>query len=481
MKPIKASCIDQIIERVKAKVVPIEISTMKFEDYAEQYYFSSTFDKSIETYEMSGIDEKCDLELELKFACMNYPLLWHFLFIHFTSNLYKNYTFRSYYASEEESHKVLLENEDFYAESLPKNDRVRFLEDLSVIHMTFSKNENYLLEVHIVEDRVKHYIPWNDFILPELGRAAYERRLLMNDTIKPIEQPTAAIVNIWDKSNKAYIRYVAKAIYTSRHWTQEMQEIETKCNEHVLDNYVYNSHSMAPMINGTACVGKSTLVNKVLSHVRSNIDPSASIIKAGSLGGFNGKDSNQLLALQYQGVIFTAALTHFTSICDRCPINNLIWRIILQLMKTNGDVVDDLMHILDNLSPEAIRLWKTLPIVCIIDSNVNENRKRMLTRAESMGDAFRSLIEKYVPVQNMVYAVFATLLDQPLFNRANPDYISKTEDYIVKLMVKKIEKNCDMHQFVLPEIVPKKQKMPVVSDPDTIEKFQTAVKLHIFK
>lgn len=215
------------------------------------------------------------------------------------------------------------------------------------------------------------------------------------------------------------------------------------------DDFINKTASIAVGINGTACAGKTSILNKTLTKIQQNIDPNTGIIKAGKYGGYKGKDHEQILALTYQATVFAAMQEQYTSIADRDMFNNLIWRMILYHMDTFSctpkNIVD---NFISKISRNLIHIMSKQPIIVFIDLNVPENRYRMFRR-ETGGDRKRCYIEYYTPAQNSIYGLFAYLCKWPIFNRT---FDEKKQDNIISLIYDKIEHNVVQHNNKLPPV-----------------------------
>jgi hypothetical protein len=158
--------------------------------------------------------------------------------------------------------------------------------------------------------------------------------------------------------NRELIRKYA-TIFGRGYTSQDSRALETNLNDMEpadIHRFLYDTKFTAVKINGTACAGKTTILNNTLAEIKETIDSNAEILKIGSMGGFAGKDYNQVLAMQYQYVAIGMADQFYTSVCDRCPFNNMIWRIILAMMDTTQDLVTVFMKELSDISPLMLEL-----------------------------------------------------------------------------------------------------------------------------
>lgn len=166
------------------------------------------------------------------------------------------------------------------------------------------------------------------------------------------------------------------------------------------------------LLTGTACVGKTTIINKKMQeHNLINL-------KSVRRGNYKPKDHTIELASLWQlGAIMDAA-TNIRAIYDRSFIDNLLWRIIMGAMAIYDDCeqaafIADAMNV---FPPESIGIpfFKQFPILVFLSSDVAQTRQKMILRNEG-GDLQRARVIKYVELQNAVYGVFAKKYEIPIF------------------------------------------------------------------
>lgn len=179
-----------------------------------------------------------------------------------------------------------------------------------------------------------------------------------------------------------------------------------------LDNKMKQS-IMAPFINGTACVGKTTFIR--------NVDRFPLKPKIYGAGAFRGKDLSIIKANAYTCSYYNLAINNSNKdvIIDRCPLNNLIWRIIMALLDEKIRNEFTLAKALNSIPRKFYESMRNFPIIYVINSNVDEVYKKMRLRA-SGGDLFRADIEGYVECQNIVYSAFADICGFPLYDVGKP-------------------------------------------------------------
>ena len=277
-------------------------------------------------------------------------------------------------------------------------------------------------------------------------RHSFSNKNLVNDLKLPSmlhEKSTKLIQKVSIKNQKLNLYSIGNAIYRNDIRILNDQLFGEK-NDSRIKTFLTNTHSVAVSINGTACSYKTTFINNCISEIKNQIDPNAQILKIGKMGKFKGKDSNQVLAMNYQYMISSLVHVYYTSLFDRCKFNNLIWRIILACMDTTKDPVLVALDKFLDFTPYIINQMKKEPIIIFIDLNKIENRKRMHIRSTG-SDKIRSTIENYVSAQNIVYGVLAYMCDWPIFE-ADLDLHPE----ITKIIIKKVKTNVSAYGEKLP-------------------------------
>lgn len=353
----------------------------------------------------------------------------------------------------------------------------KYFDELIAIHSTFRFNNSIMYRYNDVD------YPWNDFILAEIQRvlkikpqkgfnpfgiAAYQQ---LNE---PPESKNTSLFDIYDKN-------------VIRNWAEKFSSIKSTVSpinykQNDVKKFINHTHNHAISITGTACVGKTSILNDALAIVQS-FDPNAKIYKSGRLGGFSDKDFEQIRALSYQYTMISVKETYFTSILDRSPLDNIFWRFILPLMNTQKSMVDEFIEILPLMTHFDMKCLEREPIIYIIDSDVEKVRDRMRKRLTGT-DAVRAMIENYVPAQNMVYGVFAKLTNSIIIDLACDSRISNTpisqdiHQYILTLIKQKISKTVEIRN--LPQYDPIPEFKSILTKPINID-YGTAINLNIFK
>ena len=405
-------------------------------------------------------------KLEHKFLALKYPLCWAYVYLTVSFGFFST-KFESRKHSTDNLLKIF-QKQSFMAKFIPQ---------LVTIHSTFADGNNY----YIIDEAI--YYPWNDIILSKLAlkklqddklRDMCKVNNLQKYKSQKITYPIKCLLNIVDmlkmKSN-------SKLLLEAQYCNPKIEALLTKDLIHN-ENFM-NAHIMSPCINGTACVGKTTLINSIMKNIVL-IDPKATILKSNKFGGFSGKDCNQVLAMQNQMTLYDAGLVYYSSIMDRDPSNNMIWRIILQLTESTENIVERFHNILlEQITPSTIYALSRIPVVIIIDTNCIENRKRMHQRSASMGDNYRCFIETYTPVQNMVFGTMALMCGWILIDRAHPSF-QLHYDQVSNLIVSKVQKNIFQSVRKIPPVT-SPFSMPIISNADDRCCFENAKKLHIFK
>lgn len=205
--------------------------------------------------------------------------------------------------------------------------------------------------------------------------------------------------------------------------------------------WVGHTHAHAPSINGLACGGKSTLLRDAHELVCTRYDSNASILKVSQFGSFRGKDVDQVLAMQYQFLSIHLTLTNYTSIMDRCPFNNMLWRLIMKYVDTTIDPIDAFVKDLSRIHVAMIEAMSREPVMILLEAHIDSNRRRMWHRNTGQ-DRRRATIERYVSMQNMVYGTFARLCNWPTFQVAET---LKDNGAIMALIRTKIAANLSAH------------------------------------
>lgn len=284
-------------------------------------------------------------------------------------------------------------------------------------------------------------------------------------------------VKTYDKFDVQYLRKLAEMFTSTRKLCQKLGSIwyeddgvKIHTDDTVFNHFLHETCNDAVMVNGTACVGKTSFLQEVVEEIRNKIDPNSRLLKASGCGGFRGKDCEQVLAMQYQLCASGLAKLCYTSVIDRCFFNNLLWRIIQALYNTNTDIVEYFLFLFSLFSPAVIELMKREPIIVIIETNVPRNRKRMFDRDEG-GDHIRCRLERYVIAQNLVYGVFATLCNWPLIDLGNFSFnetniFKKIQQLILEKIILNVERNG--------------KKLPTVSDKASDEETPLFLKRHKF-
>ena len=348
---------------------------------------------------------------------------------------------------------------------------------LAIIHATFDHQNNYL--VYIDESLS---LPWNDYILPTLGRQMFSRNRLINDISLPkysdtdITSRSIIIEEVSLQSRKLELYRVGLAIYENDLKTLNETLYGENINRPRIEKFLSETFPVAVSINGTACSYKTTLINKCHTKVINEVDPHSRIMKIGKMGRFSGKDNNQVLAMNYQYMTSSLTQVYYSSIFDRCKFNNTIWRIILACLDTSNNLLEVALEKFMDFSPYLIQQMKLEPIIILIDTDVIANRKRMQERAHG-SDMIRSLIENYVPAQNIVYGMMAYLCEWPIFP-ANLSLHASIIDHVLT----KTKTNILNHggKLPLPCTIPR-HKLQITGNSDNDESFMHAKNLNIFK
>nr|ABX44710.1 hypothetical protein [Penaeus monodon nucleopolyhedrovirus] len=273
-------------------------------------------------------------------------------------------------------------------------------------------------------------LPWNDYILSNISYVKSNQRMAVSNTLD-YDLIYNKVMNILT-SDREYMTHLF--------------------NEHRFRSHFINETKPASIcINGTACAGKSSLINSLLTTIKMNYDENSFIIKSGRLGAWRGKDDNQILAMSYQLTALNEVHDHPTAIMDRCPFNNLIWRYIMRFINPSDDIEslckDISTYVINTLSSNTVKTMQRYPIVVLIDTHIEENRERMYFRGIG-GDRYRCYIENYVPMQNLFYALFADLANWPVYNTTITSSSYPTDQNakiksLKQMILTKIERNIE--------------------------------------
>lgn len=382
-----------VLRRLRRRVGPLVECPFNIHSIVEQLHLCSTQYK---------------LEREF-FALDSVLLIVSYIYISCATNIYETiFTTRQY------SIKMI--------RTVFPNESDEFINTLVSIHEALYKTPSYKIYI----PGVIYSLPWNYCVLPKI--MWYNKRLQLKKipkTVKPILE-----------FESVYTKLEIYALFL--HFSHLMPDYIT--DREAINNFLTNTLPVAPMVNGTACVGKSTILAEVIEYLDKTGIEHNGIIKGSKHGGFTGKDVNQILALQHQFSTLHMTFTNPIAIQDRDPFNNLWWRIIQALLGVSdeNEMFDMFWELIKHISPIVIDRMMKYPVIILVDSFIEENRKRMKTRATG-GDLIRSSIGQYVRVQNVVYGIMATLCKWPIFN--SPIYSISTKTEIINLIIKKIEQN----------------------------------------
>ena len=263
-------------------------------------------------------------------------------------------------------------------------------------------------------------LPWSDCILVDLVQRSNLRQLML----EPATNTLLAHPDMSSLANAYFCGAFGQHTYDGSSWINK-----TMCH--------------APSVNGVACVGKSTIL---AAAAEASADPNAQVLKVSKVGTFRGKDDDQVLAMQYQLTALSLAEIYYTSVMDRCPFNNMIWRLIMNYMDTTENVVEKFCRDLSRITLFTIERMSIEPIIVILDNDICANRRRMFKRNHGQ-DRLRCKIENYVKAQNMVYGVFARLCGWPVFCATD---LMENSLPLQELIAGKINSNIEFANNVLP-------------------------------
>lgn len=305
------------------------------------------------------------------------------------------------------------------------------------------------------------YLPWNDYIMTWLAATMYKKDIKTGKD--EFKKP--------DYYEDAEIRPV---VHDLIHKHSEFLNMLKSSKNH--DFFMNKTQDIAVSINGTACVGKTNLLQELQNEIIDRYDSTCRIEKIGKYGGFRGKDNNQILALAYQAVIINRTNRNCSNVFDRDPFNNLIWRCILGFVKTYDDLQqleDEIVSmLLQSISKNLIKTMQQYPVIILIDNDIKANRERMFKRATG-GDCKRCFITSYVSAQNLFYCFFAYMCNWPVFDTG---FKRTDRDTIKRLVLQKVSTNSRNPTTKIPDI------NHMVSFKTTYaENFKAAKRLRIMK
>lgn len=383
--------------------------------------------------------------LEHKMLSLDRPTLLLYLFYQLGFNLFNDVFV------------TMAESASRFKTLAPYDLELSTLHNLCMIHKYISINTYYLIIPPFA-------LPWSDVILPKYYHRYNDLTIGFGIPKEFLSLSDPNLVHIVNMLLNGDTQVVTSPKWTT--WTRQ--------------NFIENTSPLAVGINGTACVGKTTIIDRAIASIQVEIDPNADIIKAGKYGGYRGKDNEQALAMEYQAIVYGLMQEQYTSIADRDMYNNLIWRFILSHQDTKNCTAENIVqHVTSKISTNMIQIMRKQPIIIIVDLDALKNRRRMFRRAMG-GDRLRCFIEYYVPAQNALYGLFAYLCGWPIFNRNFDDKLNQ-QDEIVDLMVSKIKDNVERYDMKLPtENTLTLGKFSYDLEPDQYD-YNTAVSLGIFK
>nr|WCZ68564.1 hypothetical protein HvNV085 [Heliothis virescens nudivirus] len=268
-------------------------------------------------------------------------------------------------------------------------------------------------------------VPWNDTILPILSMPLPAESLVRYKIDRPKISlgQTLPEMDIDKIYTRDYLMSVIKTYTTGGVGTDRI-------SDDTLTRFVKHTKNISPALNGTACVGKSTILRNITSCAQKSLGPdfdgTVQVLKLSQYGGFKDKDINDLVGMQCLPVLMHACEEYSTSVTDRCVFNNIIWKLIMSLFDASSDqeLMEGAYKALHTLNLNLLEFMKKFPIFVLVDSSILLNRKRMFNRGvdtlekseKVTGDLFRCKIVPYVKAQNVIYGTLATLCDWPVID-----------------------------------------------------------------
>lgn len=181
-------------------------------------------------------------------------------------------------------------------------------------------------------------------------------------------------------------------------------------------------------ITGVACCGKTTVLTRL-------VESGWQFVSRSDMGTFSGKSkAPAYVASLHAAIDETLRAGSEWIIGDRGPIDNPLWTVIMQLCdpKHRDSVVPKLLRFFESTFNEpVIRYHAEFDVIVFLDQYPSRNRRRMMMRNED-GDAHRSRIAQYVPIQFMAYYMFASLFGFTTifvpYDRQTGEFDSKAHD-----------------------------------------------------
>lgn len=190
------------------------------------------------------------------------------------------------------------------------------------------------------------------------------------------------------------------------------ESLEYQLHQRVAEHNFKQTHypPQAIAINGTACVGKSSICQKIIDKVYPGEPFHEKIIKSGKHGGYAGKDVDNLTECSLVHNMTNYSFCHPHLLMDRDPKNNFIWLIIMNLYEhSTVQRLDEAFHLcaqifFDHFNNEEFLRFERIynKTVVILDPEPEENRNRQFDRDHG-SDRARALHPQYCRFQNMVY------------------------------------------------------------------------------
>lgn len=324
------------------------------------------------------------------------------------------------------------------------------------------KDINYIIKIDNI------HVIWSDIILPELEKYKKVTDVYNYDASQYTNTPELLIM----QSNDECLSVIDKAlyIYSSKDTVDRIS----------LQDFIYRTYGIAVSVNGVACVGKTTFLLDCIDNIKSVYDQNAQIIKCSNLNGnCKNKKDDIAEALLHQYTMYGALFKYYTSVADRDPFNNYIWRIIMEGFESNRDIRGILYNHLRCLDDDQLDCIGKLPLIFILERDQLANRQRMQLRNRN-GDYFRCKIEKYVMLQFVCYLAFGLMVNR--INKSILIVYNDELDIAKEYILSKIQHNIANHNNRLPEIKPPSQhKAQYKTSGPSSEIYKTAMKLNIYK
>lgn len=311
-----------------------------------------------------------------------------------------------------------------FGSSMESEKQIDFLNDCVYIHKIFY-SEQELLKIFNTKPHYGHrslFLPF--FANPIIVLRRYNEFILSTNTWleKPINANRFNIFTYLDYRWIYHFQSVCSALINNTLVGEDNIRILENPNYRIqpivelvrelskLSNIDYSDESfVVNNLTGSACCGKSTLLNKL---ERDNWN----LYSRGDLGSYAGKSKSAAhIAMLHASI--EMGLRKRWSIGDRGHLDNPLWSIIMFLCKldNNNDIVLESLNAISRMFNELSLEYFSLvqKTIVFIDTRSLANQARMLKRCCD-GDAHRARISLYPIIQTLLYYMMAKFLNYPI-------------------------------------------------------------------